>query len=508
MLQDILRDHWNWTSQEQWIVGDCDALQNVFLPHAYTETREEAVAAALNAGTDLNCGKYYQLHLPGALEKGLIDDATLDQALVRQYSSLVRLGYFDPPEDQPYRALDFSAVSTEESQQLALRAAAEGLVLLKNDAVLPLDFSGKTLALIGNWADATNLMQGNYAGKAPFLTSPLAAARKLGITVNYAPGVGGFPDPTTNNWDAVRSAAESSDIIVIVDGINNEVESEGKDRTSIAWSGGQLDQISWLASLGKPTVVVQMGAGSLDSTPILNNTGIGALLWAGYPGQDGGTAIFDALTGKNPPAGRLPVTHYPASFTRDVPMTDMALRPGPDTPGRTYRWYTGQPVFDFGFGLHYTAFSAAASLPGNGSSATFSIQDAVARCANGTVRLTRCPLATFAVDVTNEGPTRSDYVALGFAASAGAGPEPRPRKTLVAYERLAGVEVGGTATARLNVTLGGLARVEENGDRVLYPGAYQLQVDVGPLAVLEFEMTGEQVIIDRWPQRGNGTRRG
>ena len=80
-------------------------------------------------------------------------------------------------------------------------------------------------------------------------------------------------------------------------------------------------------------------------------------MWGGYPGQSGGTATVNILTGKTAPSGRLPITQYPAAYVDAIPMTDMALRPSSSSPGRTYKWYTGTPVFEFGFGLSYTNFS-------------------------------------------------------------------------------------------------------------------------------------------------------
>lgn len=92
LLQTILREHWGWTNEEQWVTSDCDAVQNIYLPHEWASTREEAVADALIAGTDINCGTYMPIHLPAAFAKGIVNETTIDQALVRQYSSLVRLG--------------------------------------------------------------------------------------------------------------------------------------------------------------------------------------------------------------------------------------------------------------------------------------------------------------------------------------------------------------------------------------------------------------------------------
>ena len=161
LLQTILREHWGWNQSEQWITSDCDAIQNVFLPHQWSATREQAAADSLIAGTDLDCGTYMQENLPAAFAQGIVNETALDQALVRQYSSLIRVGWFDAPNDQPYRQLGWADVATKSSQALALRAATEGIVLLKNDGVLPFAVtSSMTVGLFGDWANATEDLLG------------------------------------------------------------------------------------------------------------------------------------------------------------------------------------------------------------------------------------------------------------------------------------------------------------------------------------------------------------
>lgn len=98
LLQTILREHWKREDEGHWVTSDCDAVDNIYDPHNYTKTLEAAAAVALNTGTDLDCGVTYPNGLPGAYDEGLFEEKTLDNALVRLYSSLVKLGYFDPPE--------------------------------------------------------------------------------------------------------------------------------------------------------------------------------------------------------------------------------------------------------------------------------------------------------------------------------------------------------------------------------------------------------------------------
>ncbi|XXG94862.1 hypothetical protein Hte_001121 [Hypoxylon texense] len=504
LLQDILRDHWNWTRDYQYVVSDCDALQNVYKPHNWRDTREASAASSLLAGTDLDCGFYYQLHLPNAYEQGLIDDEALDLAVTRLYGALIKLGYFDPADTNPYRSLDFSDVFTPYAEDLARKAAEEGIVLIKNDGTLPLNFPADgnvTVALIGDWANATTDMQGNYQGVAKYLHSPYYAASQIpGVNAVYA----GLPgDPTTDGYPRALEAAAAADIIIYADGPTVASEAESKDRTLIRWSGEKIDIMTQLASLGKPFILVQMG-GQRDDAPFLNSPNVSAIIWGGYPGQSGGDAIMNVLTGKTPPAGRLPVTQYPADYVNQVPMTDMSLRPNPETgnPGRTYMWYDHATV-PFGFGLHYTNFTASVAVDEGGedddlSPPGYDIADLTADC-SATPHIDQCPFRTVPVTVSNTGAVTSDFVVLGFLAGQH-GPEPYPIKRLVSYRRLHDVAAGQDQTANLTLTLGSLGRRDEAGNLVLYPGDYSLLVDVPTQAMWDFTLEGEPFVLDEWPQ--------
>jgi len=438
-----------------------------------------------------------QSHLPGAFSQGLTNETVLDQALVRQYSSLVRVGWFDSAGDQPYRQLGWNTVATNESQQLARQAATEGIVLLKNEGVLPMSIDSSTkVGLFGEWANATTQLLGNYAGVSTYLHSPLYALKQINATINYAGGLPeGQGDPTTERWLNLKPAIDGSDVLIYIGGINNGVEEEGMDRNSLQWTAAQLDVIGQLADIGKPTIVVVMGGGQLDSSPIKNNPNVSAILWGGYPGQDGGSAIVDILTGKVAPAGRLPQTQYPSNFISQVAMTDMSLRPSDNNPGRTYKWYNGSAIYEFGHGLHYTNFTAKIT---SGLQTSYAISDLTSNCKSAW--LDQCAFASVQVSVQNTGSVTSDYVTLGYIAGEN-GPAPHPKKSLVSYQRLHSIAGGSSGTAMLNLTLASLARVDEMGNKVLYPGDYSLLIDNNPLATYDFTLTGGNgTMLEEWPQ--------
>ncbi|KIJ64903.1 glycoside hydrolase family 3 protein [Hydnomerulius pinastri MD-312] len=493
LLQDILRDFWGFT-QDRWITSDCDAVDNIYNPHNYTATPQQAVADALMAGTDIDCGTFYSTWLPTAYNESLITETQLRTALIHQYSSLVRLGYFDPVEWQPYRTYNWNNVNTPYAQQLAYQAAVEGIVLLKNDGTLPISSSVKNIALIGPWANATNEMQGNYFGVAPYLISPLMGAMQDGYNVTYVFGTN-ITSNDTSGFAAAVAAAKEADLVIYAGGIDETVESEGNDRNYITWPGNQLDLVAELQAVGKPLVVVQFGGGQVDDTTLKGNASVNALVWAGYPGQSGGQALFDLLSGKVAFAGRLPVTQYPADYVYEIPMTDMNLRANATSPGRTYMWYTGTPVYEYGYGEHYTTFSSKWS---KAPAKTYNIQELVDAGKYATY-LDTATFDTLSIDVKNTGKVTSDYVTLLFAKGT-YGPAPYPNKTLITYTRLHSIAPGSTTTAVLPITLGAIARADTYGNMWLYPGTYEVELDTTGSLTYQFELTGDAAQLTSFPQ--------
>ncbi|KAL1873614.1 hypothetical protein VTK73DRAFT_801 [Phialemonium thermophilum] len=495
LMDTVLRGHWNWTDNNQYVVTDCDAVYyigNANGGHRYKSSYAQAVGAAFEAGSDNICWASGGTapDPAAAFNQKQFSQATLDRMMVRQYQGLISAGYFDGPSGH-YRSLGASNTNTDSAKALALKAAEAGMVLLRNEGnFLPVNLTGlaSSVAMIGFWANKADEMLGGYSGDPPFKHDPLTAAKGMGIAVNYANG----PIAQANgDTSAAMAAAQNADVILYFGGIDNSVEKESGDRTSISWPAGQLALIQRLAALGKPVVVVKLGT-HVDDTPLLALPNVKAILWAGYPGQDGGTAVLNIITGATAPAGRLPMTMYPSAYVNQAPVTNMALRPSGTYPGRTYRWYDGA-VFPFGFGLHYTNFSV---LPGKFPS-TFSIQDLLASCDETYLDL--CPFAPLPITVANTGVRSSDYVALAFV-SGSFGPAPAPRKTLATYRRFHNVTAGSNQTASLTWTLGNLGRVDANGNRVLYPGNYTVLFDEPTTASISFTLAGTEVTLDRWPQ--------
>lgn len=471
IMQDILRDHWNWDNPDHpYVTSDCNAVLDIWTNHEYVKTAAEAAAVSYNAGTDNVCEVFNRTDIEGAYDQGLLTEATIDRALRRQFEALVIAGYFNPKEGNPYRSIGWDQVNTPEAQALARRAATAGIVLKKNDGILPMSFNDSiTVAMIGMWANATTQMQGGYSGPPPYYHNPLYAADQLGIKYIYADGPINETASTGNWTNDALSAAKKADVILYFGGIDWSVEAEALDRYQIAWPQSQLHLINSLSKMGKPMIVAQLGD-QLDDTPLLNNDAVNAILWAGYPSQDGGSAVFDILTGAVAPAGRLPVTQYPAHYVDDISLLNMNLRPGKDNPGRTYMWYP-DAVIPYGYGLHYTTFSASFGKGSMENGCGRNIQHLLSSC---TGHLDKCLMGALSISVKNTGDVTSDFVALAFVQSVDAGPAPYPLKSLASYTRLFAIGAGKTATATLPVTLGTIARRDTKGNLMLYPGKYKM----------------------------------
>ena len=188
LLQDTLRSDWGF---EGYVMSDCWAVVDIWKHHKIVATPEEAAALAVKNGTELNCGSTYAKHLPLAVEKGLITEAELDDALTRLFVARMRLGMFDPPGRVRWARIPYSVNQSAEHDALSREMARASLVLLKNDGVLPLARDTKKIAVIGPTADDTMALLGNYYGTPAAPVTVLAGIRAAvpDAEVVYARGV-------------------------------------------------------------------------------------------------------------------------------------------------------------------------------------------------------------------------------------------------------------------------------------------------------------------------------
>jgi beta-D-xylosidase 4 len=214
-------------------------------------------------------------------------------------------------------------------------------------------------------------------------------------------------------------------------------------------------------------------------------------------GQSGGAAIVDILTGKRAPAGRLTTTQYPASYATEFSFMDMGLRSNGSNPGQTYIWYTGEPVYQFGDGIFYTTFNESAVT--SNTSNSFDLNALVSASHPGYAYIEQVPFLNFSASVKNTGTVASPYTFMVFANTTNAGPAPYPNKWLVGFDRLDTIVPASSSTLDVPIPLGALARVDESGDKVLYPGNYELALNNERSVVVEFEFTGGPVVLEKWP---------
>ena len=255
----------------------------------------------------MDCGVYYTDYVENAVKHGKVGEGDVDQSLQYLYVVLMRLGIFDGHPQ--YNSLGINDVCTSAHIELAGEAAREGIVLLKNDnGVLPLATEkNETLAVVGPHANASVAMIGNYAfdpwnrGSPCRYSTPLNGFSSYG-SVRYAAGCSNVKCADGNLIGAAVDAAKTADATIIVAGIDLSIEAESRDRLDILLPGKQTNLINQVADAAKgPVVLVIMSAGGVDISFAKSNPKIHAILWAGYPGAEGGLAIADVVFGKYNP---------------------------------------------------------------------------------------------------------------------------------------------------------------------------------------------------------------
>ena len=355
LLQTILRQEWKFKGH---VVTDCWALDDIYRRHKVLPNSVAVAAAAIKAGVNLDCSNMLQDDVMKAIQQNLVTEKEVDSSLAGILRTQFKLGFFDNAAANPWSKYGADSVSNAWHQKVAREMAVQSMVLLKNDKnILPLDRKKYgAIMVIGPNAASLDALTGNYHGvsdKAVNFVEGISAAVDPGTRIEYDQGCD-FIDTVHfgGTW-----AAGNADVTIAVIGFTPVYEGEEGD-AFLAAGGGDRKNISLPASHiafmkalrkahNKPIIAVITGGSAVDVSAIQSYAD--AIIYAWYPGEQGGNALADILFGKVSPSGHLPVTFYQA-FS-DLPEYDNY-----NMKGRTYRYYNGKLQYPFGFGLSYTKF--------------------------------------------------------------------------------------------------------------------------------------------------------
>jgi beta-glucosidase len=362
---------------------------------------------------------------------------------------------FDPPERVRWAAIPVSVVASARHAKLAYEAAVRSCVLLKNqDAILPLRSDLRSLYITGPQAASVDALLGNYYGlpaRCTTLLEGITAALPEGVRCDYRPGCLAST-PKRNELEWAEYEASRCEVTVVCLGLTALLEGEEGDAIASGSRGDRedillpADQLAFLGRLierGAKVVVVLTGGGALSLGPLTDK--VHAILWAGYPGQEGGRAVADLLFSHATPSGKLPVTFY--HRIEDLPAyEDYAMR------GRTHRWFEGGTAYPFGFGLGYGRI-------------VYSELDTPRKWTG------KGPLWV-AVTVSNAGARAAEEVVQLYATEIAAdGRGPVPVENLLAFRRVK-LSAGQSRTVRFAVPAKRLRLVDNEGRRERVPVAF------------------------------------
>ena len=356
LMEDILRGEWQF---EGHYVSDCWALQDFHEHHRVTDTPEESAALALKRGCDVNCGCTYK-YLMRAYKQGLVTEEEIDRAAVRLFTTRYLLGLFDETE---YDNIGYDRIECREHLELADKAAAESMVLLKNNGILPLNpRKVRNIGVIGPNANSRAALVGNYHGTSSRYITVLEGiqdAVRNGARVYYSEGCHLFKDRVEDlgrrqdRLTEAVSVAKHSDVVILCVGLDETLEGEEGDTGNSYASGDKEDLLlpqpqrelmEAVAEVGKPIIVLNMTGSAVDLRFAHERADAVMQLW--YPGARGGRVAADILFGRRSPSGKLPVTFY--NETAELPdFHDYSMA------GRTYRYLKNKPLYPFGYGLTY-----------------------------------------------------------------------------------------------------------------------------------------------------------
>ncbi|POM66952.1 Family 3 Glycoside hydrolase [Phytophthora palmivora] len=470
-----------------YITSDSGAIEAISDRHHYVATRCEAARIAILAGTDVNSGRLYGYEkcLPELVRSNQLEEKALDEALRHTLKLRFELGLFDPIDDQPYWKVSPSDVNTPEAKQLSLDLARKSIVLLQNNnSVLPLQKGGK-LAVVGPHAQAKRGLIGNYLGQmchgtyneVGCIQTPMEAMTATnGPSTSYALGCN-ITGNSTAGFDEAVKVTQEADAVVLFLGIDTTIEEEVNDRVDIKLPSIQMQLLQRVRAVGKPTVVVLMNGGVIGAEDIILQTD--ALVEAFYPGFFGAQAMTDVLFGITNPGAKLPVTMYRSDYVDTIDMKSMSMTA---SPGRSYRYFKGQPVFPFGWGLSYTTFSLTVEHTVNKATV-------VSKTANTTIP----------VVLTNNGSVAGDEVVFAYfrpVSTGVTGPAKLLNEQLFDYRRVS-LKPSENMQLAFEVQRSTLALFDEQGNLVSFPGLYEVIITNGvhERQTFQVRVEGDQEII-------------
>lgn len=354
------------------VVADYFAVAFLEVMHAVAADRGEAAELALTAGIDveLPSGDAYLAPLIERVRAGVFDEAYVDRAVIRVLMQKEQLGLLDPEvfEDAPPVDID---LDTPRHRDVARRLAAQSLVLLSNDGVLPLASSAKRIALIGPNTDRTDALQGCYSFANHVLAHHPGIENGFEIPTVREALVAAIPDAEIvhvrgsevegddrSGFAEAEQAAADADVAIVVVGdqaglFGRGTVGEGNDVESLDLPGVQRELVERIAATGTPVVMVLL-TGRPYAIGWALDTGEArphAVLQAFFPGEEGATAIADVLTGAASPSGRMPVSLPRAAGAQPYSYLHPILGGASDVTSTD-----PTPVRPFGFGLSYTSF--------------------------------------------------------------------------------------------------------------------------------------------------------
>lgn len=367
LLTDVLRNEWGFKG---FVLSDLGAIKMSLVNHHIATDTSDALAQTFNAGLNMQFYDFGHESFMEAVKKAVHDHKLTMAQLNKTVADVLKVKFLLGLFDHPYtdNTLISKVVHTTQSQALSLRAAQEGICLLKNDqSVLPLKPAVKSVAVIGPLAESTYL--GGYANledKAVSILDGLKQRAGDQLKITYQKGytlTGGQADL---QQQAVE-AAKASDAVILVLGEDIEIVGEGKDRANLDIDEKQLSLARALQATGKPVTVVLSNGRPLTINWVAEN--IPAVVETWFGGEKSGLAIADVLLGKVNPSGKLPIT-----FPRSVGQIPYYYNHKP-TSYHKYVDEKSSPLFAFGHGLSYTTFNytelkvSPARIPANGNTA-------------------------------------------------------------------------------------------------------------------------------------------